>query len=74
MFSTLGVWRQCRSRGVCDAGWLLCLRGRRQGRGWSVFEGPQVVDDVVPHQRAATEGPPVDNGDAERRMELLVLW
>lgn len=46
----------------------------RRSRRRSVLEGVEVVDDVVADQRAAAEGPPVHHGDAERRMEVFVLW
>lgn len=39
-----------------------------------MFKRPEVVDNVASNQRAATEGPPVNNGDAERRVEVFVLW
>lgn len=54
------------------------MRGWRPGggrQGWrrNVLEGVEVVNDVVSNQRAATEGPPVNDGDAERRVEVFVL-
>lgn len=54
------------------------MRGSRPGgdrQGWrrNVLEGVEVVNDVVSNQRAATEGPPVNDGDAERRVEVFVL-
>lgn len=52
----------------------MCLDGSRQGWRWSVLEGLEVVDNVVSNQRAATKGPPINNSDTERRMEVFVLW
>lgn len=52
----------------------MCLNGDRQRWRWNVLEGLEVVDDVVSDQRATAESPPVDDGDAERRMEVFVLW
>lgn len=47
--------------------------GGRGDRGRSVFEGFQVVDDVVSNESAAAKRSPVHHGDAERRMEVFVL-
>lgn len=46
------------------------------GRWWrgSVLEGLEVVDHVVSYQRAAAKGPPVNDGDGQWRVEVLVLW
>lgn len=54
--------------------YLYRSRWCRWGRGWSVFKGLEVVDDVVSNQRAATEGSPVHHSDAERRVQVFVLW
>lgn len=71
------------ARGLCDrAGFgYVCLLGRwvhldrgRWGWRWRVLEGLEVVYDVVSDQRAAAECPPVNDGDGERRVEVLVFW
>ena len=72
--SALWLWCWRWFKGVFHLGRLVCLYGSRQGWRWSVFEGLEVVDDVVSNQRAATEGPPINNSDTERRMEVFVLW
>lgn len=72
--SALWLWCLRWFEGVFHLGRLVCLYGSRQGWRWSVFEGLEVVDDVVSNQRAATEGPPINNSDTERRMEVFVLW
>lgn len=52
----------------------MCLNGDRQRWRRNVLEGLEVVDDVVSDQRATTKSPPIDDSDAERRMEVFVLW
>lgn len=70
------------ARGLCDrAGFgFVCLLGRwvhlDRGRWWwrwRVLEGLEVVYNVVSDQCAAAERPPVNDGDGERRVEVLVF-
>lgn len=72
--SALWLWCQCGSRGKGDFGRLVCLYGSRQGWRWNVFEGLEVVDDVVSNECAPAEGPPINYSDTERRMEVFILW
>ena len=65
-FSDRWVHNQGKCRLGHHAGW-----GQRE-RG--VFEGPQVVYDVVSHQGAASERAPVHHTDAEGRVEVLIFW
>lgn len=68
------LWDQGGSGAFCDFVRCVFLDGSGQGWRWSVFEGLEVIDDVVSNQRAATEGPPINNSDTERRMEVFIFW
>lgn len=73
-FSGRWFWWQGRSRHICHLRRWLCLDWGRKGWRWCVFVGLEVVYNVVSYQCAATKCSPVNNGDAEWRMEMLILW